>query len=140
MSAAALTPRVRTMVICDSVRKSKMEAGVFHLKGVRQGMTARAFPLASELWLFLLLSSPRAGVFPAYVRVANARTDRAVFHANLNPQPEFTLDGQYLTYSTPIRCEFPDEGTYTVQLSFFQAVGIDVLKGEMPFSISLEGD
>jgi hypothetical protein len=42
MAAAALTPRVRIMAICDGVRESKTEAGVFHLKGVRQWMIADA--------------------------------------------------------------------------------------------------
>jgi hypothetical protein len=31
-AAVALTPRVRIMVICDAVRKSKIEADVFNLK------------------------------------------------------------------------------------------------------------
>jgi len=36
MTAAALTPRVRLMAVCDGVRESKTEAGAFHLTGVRQ--------------------------------------------------------------------------------------------------------
>ena len=75
MAAVALMPRVRIMAICDGVRESKIEAGVFNLKGVRQGITADAFPFTpSRLWLFLLLSSPRPGVFPGYVRVVNEQT------------------------------------------------------------------
>ena len=46
MAAASLTPRVRIMAICDGVRESKIEAGVYHLKGVRQSITADAFPFA----------------------------------------------------------------------------------------------
>jgi hypothetical protein len=36
MAAAVLTPRVRLMTVCDRVRESATEAGVYHLRGVRQ--------------------------------------------------------------------------------------------------------
>jgi hypothetical protein len=53
MAAAALTPRVRMMAICERVRESKIEAGVFDLKGVRQAIMAHAFPFVpGRLWLF----------------------------------------------------------------------------------------
>ena len=139
MAAAALTPRVRIMAICDGVRESKTEAGVFHLKGVRQAMTAQAFPFVPwRLWLFVLLSSPRAGEFPGYVRVVNDRTDRVVFHGHLVPCPRFGSNGGLWPIRYPIRCRFPEEGNYSVQVWFFQAQGSDVLKGEMPFAVALE--
>ena len=63
--AAALTPRVRLVTVCDRVRESVTEAGVYHLRGVRQSIVAPAFPfVASRLWLFLVLSSPRPGTYP----------------------------------------------------------------------------
>ncbi len=69
MSAAAVTPRIRLMAVCDGVRESKNEAGVFHLRGVRQEIAASGFPFAPpRLWLFLVLSSPR----PASIRVTYA--------------------------------------------------------------------
>jgi hypothetical protein len=139
MAAAALTPRVRMMAICDGVRESKFEAGVFHLKGVRQGMTAGAFPFVpARLWLFLLPSNPRAGEFTSYVRVVNDRTDRVVFHMHLDPRPTFGADGGLFAWRGPIPCRFPEEGQYTVQVCFFQEQGNDVLKGEIPFYVSAE--
>jgi len=33
--AAALTPRVRLVTVCDRVRESLTEAGLYHLRGVR---------------------------------------------------------------------------------------------------------
>jgi hypothetical protein len=33
---AALTPRVWLMAVCDRVRESTTEGGVYHLRGVRQ--------------------------------------------------------------------------------------------------------
>jgi hypothetical protein len=84
MAAAVLTPRVRIMAICDGVRESKIEADVFHLKGVRQGLTADVLPFVPDrLWLFLLLSNPRAGEFPGYVVVVNERTEKTVFYESL---------------------------------------------------------
>lgn len=140
MSAAAgLTPRVRIMVICDEIRKSKTEVDVFHLKGVRQGITVRSLPFVpSQLWVFLLLSNPRPGVFPAYIQVVNDRTDRVILHGHLTPPPEFPIGGGVLPLETSIRCAFPEAGTYTVRLSFFQEAGTDIVKGEMPFTITLE--
>ena len=65
MVAAALTTRVRLMAVCDGVRESKTEAGVYHLKGVRQGVSANTFPFVPvRLWLFLVLSSLRPGCIP----------------------------------------------------------------------------
>jgi hypothetical protein len=139
-TAVALTPRVRIMVICDEVRKSRTEAGVFHLKGVRQEISAEAFPFVpSKLWLFLLLSNPRAGSFPGYVRVVNEKTDRVVYHAHLEPRPIFGASGGTFSISVPIRCTFPETGAYRVQVWFFQEQGSDVLKGELPFLTLTEG-
>ena len=125
------------MAVCDRVRESKTEAGVFHLRGVRQEIVADGFPFASSrLWLFLLLSSPRPGEFPGYVRVINNRTDKARFYGKLTPTPAFEGNGKMLAGHTRIRCSFPEEGRYTVQVWFFQEHGSDVLKGEMPFSVN----
>lgn len=139
MPAAALTPRVRIMVIRDGVRESKIEAGVFHLKGVRQALTAHDFPFVpSRLWLFVLLSSPRAGEFPGYVRVVNDQTDRVIFHGHLEPRPHFGIDSRLWAVRYPLRCKFPEQGSYTMQVWFFQEHGSDVLKGEMPFTVATE--
>src|ERR1051325_3335773 len=141
MSAAvAVTPRVRIMVICDAVLESMIEPGFYDLEGVRQTMTTDAFPFVpAQLWLFLLLSSPRAGSFPGYVRVVNERTDRVVFYSHLNPRPTFDIDNDMFPIGSPIRCSFPEEGSYSVQVWFFQAEGSDVLKGEMQFLIKSGG-
>ena len=139
MAAAPLMPRVRLMATCDGVRESRFEAGVFHLKGVRQGMNADVFPFVPALQLFLVLSSPRAGAFPCYMRVINDRTDRSVFYTHIDPRPTFGADGGLIMGRVPIRCRFPEEGQYTVQVWFFQEQGSDALKGEMPFYVSGEG-
>src|SRR5260370_38017854 len=130
MAAAVLTPRVRLMAICDGVRESRREAGVFHLKGVRHEISAPAFPFApSQLWLFLILSSPRPGEFPGYVVVVHDRTDKTIFFANLEPRPTFGASDDVLPGQSQLRCVFPEEGRFTVQVWFFQEQGSDVLKG-----------
>ena len=121
MAAVGLTPRVRIMAICDRVRESKIETGVFHLKGVRQAMTADVFPFVpARLWLFVVLSSPRAGEFPGYVRVVDDDNDRVVFHGHLTPPPVFWPDGGLWVIGYPVRCRFPKEGNYSAQVCFFQ--------------------
>jgi hypothetical protein len=129
------------MAICDGVRESKTEAGVFHLKGVRQSIQANVFPCAPDhLWLFVILASPRGGEFPSYVRVVNDRTDRVVYHAHLEPRPHFDVHGGLWFIGYPVRCKFPEAGNYSVQIWFFQQQGSDVLKGEIPFAVVSEDE
>src|SRR5262245_43276677 len=78
MAVAAVTPRVRTVVICDGVSASLTEDGVFTLEGVRFHLEAASFPCRAALSLFLLLSSPRKGKYPGKVLVVNQRTDRPI--------------------------------------------------------------
>jgi hypothetical protein len=138
---AALTPRVRLMTVCDRVRESPTEAGVYHLRGVRQRSVALAFPfVASRFRLFLVLSSPRPGTYPGYVRVLDTGTDKAIFFAHLAPHPRFETDGDTLAAAARLRCSFPRAGRYVVQIWFYQAQGSDVLKAELPFSVTKEGD
>jgi hypothetical protein len=134
--AAALTPRVRTMVICDRLRESKTEAGVFDLKGVRPSIFANAIPFSRrKLWLFMHLSSPRSGLFPGYVRVVNDDNNKTVFYAHLDPIPVFDVGSGIMAVYSRIRYSFPEPGKYSVQVWFFQEVEADVLKGEMSFEV-----
>lgn len=141
MYPSSLAPRVRIMAVCDGIRESRMEPGVYHLKGVRQGLAARAFPfMPRRLWLYLHLSSPRPGRFPGYIVIVNAATDRVVFYSTLLPHPAFSKDIDSLTLRARLYCTFPEAGHYLVQIWFFQTVGSDKLKGELPFSVWIESD
>src|SRR5439155_26185092 len=118
---AALTPRVRMMTMCDGVRESKIESGVYDLKGVRQSIDQQLFPFAPRrLRLFLLLSCHRIGEFPCYVRVVHDRTAKSIYYAHIEPPPQFTAPGDMCVCALPIRCVFPEPGRYTVEISFFQ--------------------
>jgi len=141
MAAAALTPRVRLATVCDGVRESRTEPGVYHLRGVRQRIVAPAFPFApAGLWLFLVLSSPRPGTYPGSVRVIDEATDKAVFFAHLAPDPRFEAGADTLAAAARVRCMFPHPGRYTVQVWFFHAQEGDVLKAEVPIAVAQEGD
>jgi hypothetical protein len=141
MAAAVLTPRVRLLTVCDRVRESNTEAGVYHLRGVRQRIVARAFPfVALRLWLFFVLSSHRAGTYPGYTRVLDDETDKTLFFAYLAPHPRFETDERTLAAAARLRCSFPRAGRYTVQVWFYQEQGNDVLKGELPFVVATEGE
>jgi hypothetical protein len=141
VAAAVLTPRVRLATVCDRVQKSPTEAGVYHLRGVRQSIVAPAFPFqTSRLWLFLVLSSHRPGPCPGYVRVIDEVTDKAILFAHLAPPPRFEVNDEVLAAAARLKCPFPHSGRYTVQVWFYQEQGSDVLKAELPFRLEKEGD
>lgn len=137
---AVLSPRVRTMVICDAVRELRDEPGVFNLRGVRQEVNAVGFPFAlARLSLFLVLASPRPDMYPGYVRVVNDRTDKAVFYSHLSPAPRFGGTRDFLSMRVHLSCVFPTPDRYTIQVCFFQEHGSDVIKGELPFHVVQSG-
>jgi hypothetical protein len=140
MTAAALTPRVRMMAICDGVNESRTEPGVFTLKRVRQSIIAPNFPFVPRrLYLFLILSSARIGEFPCYIRIVQDKTNRTIYYTYLAPRPVFHLEHALFYSCAPITCAFPTEGSYTIEVCFYQNVGHDVLKGEMSFLVKKEG-
>jgi hypothetical protein len=132
---AALTPRVRVLVVCDGIRSSKIEDAVFHLRGARGHVRADSFPLRRRLRLFLVLSNPRRGRFPGYVKVINDQTAQAVFYGQIEPAPEFHEDSDFLPLDLPVTVRFPEAGRYTVEIWFFQETSADVLKMEQPFYV-----
>jgi hypothetical protein len=139
MASAALTPRVRAALVCEGIKPSKLEDGVFDLKGVRYAVRAPAFPFVpSRLWVFLVLSSPRKGRFPGTVRIVHDRTDRVVFMAHMEPAPEFQQEHDFQPVWLPLRCSFPEPGRYTIQVCFFQPAAGDVVKAEVPIDVQAE--
>jgi hypothetical protein len=133
--AAALTPRVRVLLICDGIRESEVEEGVFHLRGARSYMRADSLPLRRRLRLFLVLSSPRPGRFPAYVKVIDEQADRTVYYGAIDPAPQFDGDTDVLPLHQTIRIRFPQAGRYRLEIWFFQETDPDVLKMEQSFDV-----
>jgi hypothetical protein len=85
--------------------------------------------------LFLILSSPRAGRFPGYVKVIEAENDRAVFYGQIDPPPQFPEGDDLLPLVLPVNVRLPRAGRYIVQVWFFQGTSSDVLKMEQPFDV-----
>jgi hypothetical protein len=134
MTVAALTPRVRTIVICDAVSVSRTEDRVFTLKRVRQHLEAASFPLRVELRVYLLLSSPRKGRYPGKVLIINERNDRRIRYAKF--VAEFEEDNDLLPlYVNIANCVFPEAGHYNFAVFFSAHDGDEVLKGEHPFKV-----
>jgi hypothetical protein len=113
---------------------------VYDLKGMRQRIVAGAFPFVpARLRLLLVFSSPRPGVFPGYVLVVNDQADKSILYGELIPSPTFETNEDTVVNVMRLTCSFPQPGRYTIQVWFFQAEGHDVLKGELPFTVSEEG-
>lgn len=133
--SAALTPRGRTLIVCDGVRASKSEENVFHLRGARTHIQSSEFPVWRRLSLFLILSSLRAGRFPSYVKVIDDETEQAVFYGQVDPPPMFAGAAELLPFDLPIRVRFPKAGRYTLPVWFFNPSAADVLKMEHPLYV-----
>jgi hypothetical protein len=134
MAVAAVTPRVRTIVIGDGVSPSEIESGVFNLEGVRQHRYAESFPSRCELSVFLLLSSPRKGKYAGKIVIVHDRTEKVIRYV------KFLTTFQEANELLPLyvemeACVFPEPGLYTFQVIFTAPAGDDVLKGEHPFSV-----
>lgn len=134
MTVAAITPRVRTIVICDAVSASRTEDRVFNLKGVRQHLEAASFPWRATLRVFMLLSSPRKGNYPGRIVLVNERNDRAIRYEKF--VAEFEEDNDLLSlYVNMSECVFPEAGLYNFEVHLTAQGDGEALKGEHPFKV-----
>lgn len=137
MSDASLTPRVRSLLLCNDVIASDVENGVFTLEGVRQQVTADSFPWSVNLNLFLVLSNTRKGAYPGRVVIVHDRTNKSTRYIKF--RADFREDNEILPLYVALGwCPFPEAGQYTVQVYFTPRAGSDVLKGELPLAVSNE--
>jgi hypothetical protein len=134
MSAAALTPRVRILVVCDEATASDIEDGVFTLEGVRQHVTASTFPYRHSLSVFLVLSCSRKGTYTGKVRIVNTSETRTIRYEKL--QAVFVQDNDVLSLPVELgECQFPVPGPYLVQVWLAPRGGAEVQKGELVIGV-----
>ncbi len=134
MAVAAVTPRVRTIVVCDDVAESQFEDGVFTLEGVRQQVRALSFPCRVELSLFMALSSPRKGQYSGRVLIVKERNDRCIRYAKF--VADFDQDNEILPLCVELGdCSFPEAGRYNFEIYFAGPNGGEALKAEHPFAV-----
>lgn len=134
MAVAAVTPRVRTIVICDEVVPSLIEDGVFTLEGVRQHLAPASLPWRAALSLFVLLSSPRKGRYSGKILVVNERNDRPTRYVKFFAT--FQENNELLPLYVEITdCLFPEAGAYRFEIYFAARSGGEALKGEHPFTV-----
>lgn len=133
MAVAAVTPRVRTIVICDHISGSLTEDSVFTLEGVRLNLMASSFPFRTKLSLYLLLSSPRKGRYSGKILVVNERSEKPVRYIKLHAT--FDEDNELLPLFVDVGdCLFPEAGPYNFAV-YFSTHGGEALKGEHPFTV-----
>ena len=115
MAVAAVTPRVRTIVICDNVSARVAENGVFTLEGVRWRLEAPSFPFRAALSLFLLLSCARKGTYSGKILIVNEQTDKAVRYVKC--AATFREDNELLPLCIALGdCGFPEAGQYSIEV------------------------
>jgi hypothetical protein len=133
MSAAALSPRVRALVVSDEAFEHDTEAGVYTLEGARLSFEATTFPCIRSLWVYLLLSYPRGSRFEGQVRLLDDRDEKVIRYA------KFSADFSAGDYLIPVlvemdNCSFPAPGSYTFQVHFSTRLG-DAQKSEQSFHV-----
>ena len=134
MAAAAVTPRVRTIVRCDDLSASLTQSSVFTLQGVRLHLAAALFPCRAALIVFLLLSCPRKGRYAGKILVIDERSDRLIRY--LNFAAAFQEDNELLPLYVKVgECVFPEPGPYSFEVHFSGHGGGEGLKGEHPFTV-----
>ncbi len=107
-------PRVQAMVVCDAIRESDDEIGVYHLGGVRTSLEVPAFPaLCPRLAVFVQMSGHR-GEAACSVGVRHAATDEIVYQTK--PKPIAFLDPTLVVPAVfRLRnCVFPAAGLYYI--------------------------
>ncbi len=134
MAVAAITPRVRTIIICDDVSASLSESGVFTLEGVRLKLEAPSFPYQASLRLFMLLSSPRKSSYSGKILVIEESNDKSVRYVKF--VASFGEDNELLPLHVEVDdCVFPEAGRYSFEVYFSAPKSGEALKGEHPFFV-----
>jgi hypothetical protein len=132
--SAAITPNVKGIVICDEAFARDVEADVYTLEGVRQQITATAFPHWQDLYLFIQLECARDGSFRGNVRFIHKATGKEARRAPLN----VALVGGAAYYGVilPVPgCRFPAPGKYDGDVWFWDNQGREVQKGHREFDL-----
>jgi hypothetical protein len=83
VSAAAITPNVKGIVVCDEAFGREIETGVYNLEGVRQVIAAPTFPYMRSLFLFMQIESARPGEFNGNIRIIERESEREIRHRNI---------------------------------------------------------
>jgi hypothetical protein len=114
--AKLVLPRVHAMVLCDGVRESEDEEGVFDLTGVRTVIETSSFPaMCPRLCVFLQASGHRGEAY-LHVEIEQPGTDD-VLHSTKQKVIFFEDPASVTPVLFRMRnCVFPVEGLYYVQV------------------------
>jgi hypothetical protein len=138
MAVAAITPRVRSIIICDDVTESPIEDRVFNIEGARLQFVAQSLPWSAAPKLYLVLSSPRKGRYPGKVLLIDDQTERSIRYVKF--LAEFHRDNELLPLYVEVgECQFPGAGPYRFEI-YFSARGDEALKGEFPLTVVVHED
>jgi uncharacterized protein DUF6941 len=114
--AQLVLPRVQAMVVCDRVKESETEPGVFSLSGVRAFIGASSFPAFCPLLRAFVHMSGHQGIAFCHVEVNRLETDETIYRT---PTKKITFKGPTVVVPVMFRvrnCVFPAPGLYYVQV------------------------
>jgi hypothetical protein len=134
VAVAAVTPRVRTIVICDEAVASPTESDVFTLEGVRVRLQAERFPWHAALSVYLLLSSARKGKYAGRILLINERNEKPIRYGKF--LVTFEGDHEMMPIYVDLgQCVFAESGPYRFEIHFSVRDGGEAQKGEHPFHV-----
>jgi Family of unknown function (DUF6941) len=132
--AKLVLPRVQVMVLCDGIKESDEEYGVYHLSGVRTEIEAASFPFTRLRLCAFLQMSVHAGEGSCYLRVVRAADDEEMYRTAARAVV-FTGPLEVLPKVFRFRnCSIPTAGLYYVQVHYDEK-----LIGERLLQIFAEG-
>ena len=131
--AKPVLPRVQAMVVCDAIKESEEEGGVYHLGGVRSALIVPSFPALRPRLSVLAQISGHSGTVSLRIVVNRVETDETVFESRAK---EYLFHDPMTVVTVVFRvrnCVFPAPGVYYVQL-FHEGK----LISERPLTVRLE--
>jgi hypothetical protein len=134
MSAAAVTPNVKGILVCDDVFGSDIEENVMDLEGVRHVIAEPSFPCGPRIFLFLHLECARAGTFNGNIRFVHDETGREARRRHFMVM--FRERGENISQAWLLEdCLFRRPVVYNIEVWFWASEGREVLKGERSFRL-----
>jgi hypothetical protein len=114
--AKLVLPRVQAMFVCDRVKESDIEPGVFSLAGARAYIEASSFPAFYPRLVVFAHMSGHQGEVLCHAAINRIETDEMIYET-----PSRRIAFEHPSFVVPVvfhvrNCVFPVPGVYCAQI------------------------